>query len=433
MPGPSASRARIARDGVFCYDPPALIRCERQVQELMSEARPDTGYDLAATRRALPILDEWTYLNTGTVGIMAEPVLARHLAYIADHERGGHATQGRAIEGYERARRTLASLLNVAPADVALNRNATDGINWVAARFPLAPGDEVITSTEEHPAMVYPWLAACERAGARLRFMPLSHDAADLLENLSTVLTDRTRVVAMSQVSCETGIRVPVERIRELVGPDIAILIDASQSVGQFPVDVAALNADYVIGNGHKWLAGPKGSGFAWFDPRTIDLVPPAYFGDGAVEPHWTRAYYQTDPPPSLRFAGDASRFEYGTRAWHTYEALADAIEYQQALGWDAIFDHVDVTSGWMKEALNEVPGVDVVTPMDWHASSGIVTFTIAGMSGVDASHQLWEGDRIAQRRVEAPSAVRVSCSYFTDEEDVTRLVEAVDRIARGR
>ncbi len=281
--------------------------------------------------------------------------------------------------------------------------------------------------------MIYPWLAACERAGARLRFTPLSADPDALLAGIRAVRSDRTRVVAMSQVSCETGTRVPVERIRDLVGPDVAILVDASQSVGQFPVDIPALNADFVIGNGHKWLAGPKGSGFAWFDPRKIDLASPAYFGDGAVEPHWTRDYYQTDPPPRLRFAGDASRFEYGTRAWHTYEALADAIEYQAALGWESIFAHVDRMSGRMKDALNEVPGIDVVTPMTWQESSGIVTFTIAGMSGIDASHELWEKDRIAQRRVEAPSAVRVSCTYFTDEEDLTRLVAAVDRIARGR
>ncbi|HAX25279.1 MAG TPA: aminotransferase class V-fold PLP-dependent enzyme [Thermomicrobiales bacterium] len=399
----------------------------------MNDAANTTGYDLAATRSALPILDDWTYLNTGTVGIMAEPVLARHLAYIVDHERGGHATQARAVEGYERARRTLASFLSVEPSDVALNRNATDGINWIAARFPLVAGDEVITSTEEHPAMIYPWLAACERAEARLRFTQLSSDPDALLANIHAVLSNRTRVVAISHVSCETGTRVPVERIRDLVGPDVVILIDASQSVGQFPIDIPALHADFVIGNGHKWLAGPKGSGFAWFDPEKIDLVPPAYFGDGAVEPQWTRSYYQTDPPPTLRFAGDASRFEYGTRAWHTYEALADAIEYQATLGWDAIFSHVNTMSSRMKEALNETPGIDVITPVEWHDSSGIVTFTIAGMSGIDISQELWDRDRIAQRRVEEPSAVRVSCTYFTDDSDITRLVEAVGRIARGR
>lgn len=390
-------------------------------------------YDLRTMRANLPVLEEWTYFNTGTVGVMAEPVLQKHLGYIADHERFGHATQARAIEGYERGRQALATLTGSRPADIALNRNATDGINWVAATFPLKAGDEIITSTEEHPAMILPWLAACERSGARLRYIDLHTNEADLRAALQSALTAATRIVTLSQVSCETGKRVPVEVIREVVGDDVAILIDASQSVGQFPVHIPAMRASFVIGNGHKWLAGPKGTGFAWFDPVTIDLVPPAYFGDGAVDPRWTRAYYQKDPSPLLRYGGNATRFEFGTRAWHMYEALADAIDYQAAFGWDAIFSYVDRISSLAKAALEEIPGVDVVTPARWRESSGIVTFTVAGLVGRDVSQELWQAERIIQRSVEAPSAVRVSCSYFTSEEDVTRLGQAVDRIARGR
>jgi len=391
------------------------------------------GYDLDAVRANLPVLKEWNYLNTGTVGVMAEPVLQKHLDYIADHERFGHATQPRAIEGYERARRALATLTNSNPSDIALNRNATDGINWVAATFPLRDGDEVITSTEEHPAMVYPWLAACERSGARLRYIDLATDPTELRREIERVLSPATRIVALSQVSCETGKRIPVEVVRDIVGDDVQILVDASQSLGQFPIDIPSLRANFVIGNGHKWLAGPKGTGFAWFDPRTIDLVPPAYFGDGAVEPRWSRAYYQADPAPRLRYGGDATRFEFGTRAWHMYEALADAIEYQAALGWDAIFAHVDRVSSYAKAVLEEIPGVDVITPASWQESSGIVSFTVAGLVGRDVSQTLWNEDNITQRSVEVPSAVRISCTYFTSEEDVTRLGQAVDRIARGR
>jgi selenocysteine lyase/cysteine desulfurase len=390
-------------------------------------------YDLELARSNLPVLRDWTYLNTGTVGVMAEPVLQKHLEHIADHERYGHATQARAIDGYERARTTLAALIGANPSDIALNRNATDGINWVAATFPLREGDEVITSTEEHPAMIFPWLAACERAGARLRFIDLHTSPDGLRSALESAVTPATRIVALSQVSCETGKRVPVEIIRDVVGPAVAILVDASQSVGQFPINIPALRANFVIGNGHKWLAGPKGTGFAWFDAQSLDLVPPAYFGDGAIDPHWSRSYYQAEPPPELRFGGNASRFEYGTRAWHMYEGLADAIEYQAGFGWDAIFSHVDRMSTLTKSALEEIPGVDLITPSSWQESSGIVSFTVVGMAGEDVSRELWETERITQRRVEVPSAVRVSCTYFTSEEDVTRLGQAVDRIARGR
>lgn len=114
------------------------------------------GYDLDAVRKALPIVNEVTYLNTGTVGIMAEPVLARHLASQADFERGGHFAQARAQVSYERARTALAALINAVPDEIALTRNATDGVALIASGLDLSPDDIVLTSSEEHPAVLVP-------------------------------------------------------------------------------------------------------------------------------------------------------------------------------------------------------------------------------------------------------------------------------------
>lgn len=389
-------------------------------------------YDLDAVRGELPLLNDWTYLNTGTVGIMAEPVLRAHLDNLAHYERGGHTAQKAAIAGYDRSKQALANLLGVDPADIAFNRNATDGINAVAAGFPLQAGNEVITSTEEHPAMVIPWLAACDRNGARLRFMPISADRDQFVANLRQHLTPQTRIVTISHVSCETGVRLPVDLIRGVVGPDVAILIDASQSVGQFEVKIPALNADFVIGNGHKWLAGPKGTGFVWFKPESIHLAPPVYFHSETVDPNWSRDYYQSDPTPAIKLSTRAERFEFGTRSWHLFGALADAIEYQSNLGWPAIESHMQTMSNHAKESLAEIPGVRVLSPEKWEDSSGLVTFSIAGMKGELASQRLWDEHRIAQRRVQSPSSVRVACAYFTSREDIQSLVEAVDSLARN-
>jgi selenocysteine lyase/cysteine desulfurase len=340
-----------------------------------------SDYPLESLRLAIPLLNKWTYLNTGTVGVMAEPVLAKHLENLAAYERGGHTAQANAVAGYEHARDTLAALLNVDPAHVALNRNATDGINTVAAAFPLEAGDEVITSAEEHPAMIIPWLAACQRSGASLRYVGVSADANEFERNMRDSITQRTRVIAISHVSCETGARMPVQLIRSIAGPDVAILIDASQSVGQFPVDIPSLNVDFVIGNGHKWLAGPKGTGFVWLRPESIHLAPPVYFHSETVDPRWSREYYQQSPAPALTLSTEADRYEFGTRAWHLYGALADAIEYLDNIGWEAIQAHVKSVSGYMKEQLAEIPGVRIISPEAWDDSSGLVTFSIEGMA----------------------------------------------------
>ena len=391
-----------------------------------------SGYPLDSLRASIPLLGEWTYLNTGTVGVMAEPVLNAHLANLSHFERGGHTAQDAAIQVYEVARTTLARLLSANPDDIAFNRNATDGINTVAAAFPLQPGDEVITSSEEHPAMIIPWLAACGRNDATLKYINVSNDPDAFVRNLKQEMSDRTRLVTISQVSCETGVRMPVHLIREIVGPEVAILIDASQSVGQFEVNIPALQADFVIGNGHKWLAGPKGTGFIWLKPESIGLAPPVYFHSETVDPHWSREYYQRTPAPNVKLSDRAERYEFGTRAWHLYGALTDAIEYLDAIGWEAIQTHVERISDYMKFQLAEIPGVRVHSPERWIDSSGLVTFSIEGFQGEDASARLWNEHKIAQRRVENPSAVRVSATYFTSNEDVDQLTSKVDLLARN-
>lgn len=387
-------------------------------------------YDVSHVRSLLPVLTDWTYLNTGTVGVMPQPVLEKHLQNITEYEVGGHPAQARAVELADRSKGTLAALLGVPADQIAFNRNATDGINFVAAGFPLISGDEVITTTEEHPAMVIPWLAACDRAGATLRFVDISPDADEFCSMVRDSLSDRTRLIAVSQVSCETGTRLPVEELRSVVGDDVAILIDASQSVGQFPVDIPPLSANFVIGNGHKWLAGPKGTGFAWFKPESIHLAPPVYFASDTVDPHWSRPHYQQDPAPGIKLSDHASRYEFGTRSWHLFGALHDAITHQADLGWESIYSYVDAISSSLKVNLSEIDGVTVLTPDRWQESSGIVTFALKGWRGDDLSRKLWDEYRIAQRRVEAPSSVRVSCSYFTNEDDCARLLDAVTEIA---
>lgn len=389
------------------------------------------AYNLSSVRSQLPILSEWNYLNTGTVGVMARPVLEQHLEYVAAFEYGGHVAQQAAIEQYESARQRLAALVGVDASDVALTRNATDGINLVAARFPLSPGDEVITTTEEHPAMVIPWLAACDRVGATLRFIEVATDPHVLRQKIESVLSPKTKMITLSHVSCETGKRIPVETLRSYVPGDVAILVDASQSVGQFRVKIPELHADFVIGNGHKWLCGPKGTGFAWFSKQALHLAPPAHFASDTVDPTWSRAHYQHHPTPRLSLSQNAKRYEFGTRAWHQFGALEDAIDYLERLGWSAIEQHVKETSSYLKEQLRRMAGVTLHTPPEWSLSSGLTTFSVHGWNGEALSQYLWNEHSIAQRRVESPSAVRVSCAYFTTCNDIDDLLVKVEAAAQ--
>lgn len=391
-------------------------------------------YDLADLRDNLPILREVTYLNTGTVGIMAEPVLKTHLAAQADYERGGHLAQHAAQEAYEDARRSIADLVNASPDEIALTRNATDGVALVAAGLSLRPDDEVLTTNEEHPAVLLPWSASQRRGGAQVRLFSISNDADETLATLDRALTASTRLVIVSHVSCETGVRLPVEEIcRRCRERGILTMVDAAQSLGQIPVDVRAIGCDFMTGNGHKWLAGPKGTGFLYVRRELIGRIVPLLVGDGSIAPRFNRVAFGDRPGVAeWDYEPTARRFEYGTRNWHTFAALPAAIDYQARLGWDNIWQHCAQISAGLKQRLHDLPGATLHTPEAWADSSGLVTFSYEGWDGVELMNALWQDHDIIQRRVQVPSAVRISCAYFTGDEDLDRLVAALEQLRRS-
>src|SRR4051812_7478237 len=193
------------------------------------------AYDVDAMRRDLPVLAKWTYLATGSLGITAEPVLTAHLAQIAAMERGGTTAAADAVASAEACRAAVASLIGAAPRDVSLARNASDGIAWVTGALDLGPGDEIVTSDAEGVEVLAALAGLRERTGAAVRFVSLSADPDRLAAQLRAVTTSRTKLVILSHVSCETGVRAPLDVVREVIGPDPFFLVDAAQSVGVVP------------------------------------------------------------------------------------------------------------------------------------------------------------------------------------------------------
>lgn len=390
------------------------------------------GYDVAAARAALPALRDVTYLNVGTEGIMAEPVLREHLRAVAWHEMHGHYGQAAVLELLEASRARLARLLDVAPDELALTTNATDGVNLVAFGHAWAPGDEVLLSDQEHPAITFPFFNLQRQGRVRVRIFRIDPDADRMRANFRGALTDRTRMAIFSQVSCETGIRLPAAALCGLAAArGVLTLVDGAQSVGQFPVQPRALGADFLTGNGHKWLGGPKGTGFLYVAARHLpDLLPP-YVGAGSLASAALAARRYDDLEGiELVFEPSARRYEYGTRNLGRFAALATAIDYLEGFGWEAIWRHQAGCAAELKARLAGLPGATVHTPAGWDASCGLVTASFrdsagAPLDGIALSKWLWDRG-IIQRRVAEPNGIRLSCAYFTSRGDIDRAVEAL-------
>ncbi len=385
--------------------------------------------DLEQLRARLPVLRNVTYLNTGTMGVMAEPVLEQYVEALQRVERFGHARWDEMWSAAAAARQRVAELVGAGLEEIAFTGNNTDGLALVLASLRWSPGDRILTSDQEHPALLLPLGAVSRRHGVTVHQFTICSTPEETIASFAERLEElRPRLVAFSHVSCETGVRLPVERLVPMAREYGAlVLLDLAQSVGQCRVDLRLLGVDFAAGSGHKWLHGPKGTGFLFVRRDLLDLLEPPLVGDGAVEPAFERTTAWLE---GWRFRSDARRFEFGTRNPAPWIGLTAAIDYLEAIGWDAIERHQRMLVRWLHERISAIPGVRWYSALDPAYGSGMVTLGMSGRDGETLNRVLWERFQIVQRRVMVPSGVRVSCAYFTSFEDLEKLASALEQLA---
>ncbi len=385
---------------------------------------------IAEVRRAFPGLDKMTYLNVATHGLTPQPVLDRYLEMISLTAHYGHQRYlAQDVPAYQRAREVVAGILDVPPAWVAFGRNATDGINYVFGSLAWQPGDEVIISDQEHPALYLPWGYGERRGLFTARTFIVDPDPAVTLRNLEAQITSHTRLIACSHVSSQTGIRLPGPAICALArrlneaGRErpILTLIDGTQELGQWRVSVPAIGCDFYVSNGHKWLGGPKGSGVLVVREQSFSLLTPPYMA-GGIEDHG-------DGIADMLNHRDAPHmFESGTQNLAVVSVLVDAVNWLDDLGWSWIEQRERILAAYLRAQLRSLPGVTVLTPDAWEHSSAITSFSMDWIDALHIQKTLWD-QRIITRYVPERSGIRISTAYFTSEEDLDRLIAALARI----
>lgn len=383
--------------------------------------------DIAAIREEIPALARTVYLNTGGTGPSPRRVTDAIVeAYRFLEENGPDAgpVRGRVREQAEAARRGLAAFVGADPDELAFTRSVSEGINIVAWGLRWAPGDEVIVTDQEHPTGLLPWYTLRDRCGVVVRTLPLVADADRLLDRLRGLLTPRTRLLALSHVTCENGLRLPAGKIATLAHANgVRVLFDGAQAIGQFPVDLHALGADFYASTGHKWLLAGYGIGTLYVRRALLGEVAVSWTGAGATE-HLDRETGQR------QWWGGARRYEFGNRLWPSYVGYGVAADMLREIGLDRIAARVATLAAALKRELAAIPGVAMLSPDDPARSTGIVCFRVAGLAGDAVARALWERARIVCRAAFGGSAVRVSVAFFTTDDELTTLLAAVRRLA---
>ncbi|MEL7543011.1 MAG: cysteine desulfurase [Pseudomonadota bacterium] len=357
----------------------------------MEAIAPDApaAFDVTRVRTDFPILyreiydKPLIYLDNGASAQKPKPVLdAIEHAYKMEYSnvhRGLHFLSNEATAKYEAARTTVATFLN-APSDdtIVFTKNTTEAINLVASSFGdgfIGEGDEIILSIMEHHSNIVPWHFHRERKGAVIRWAPIDEDGNFLLDAFEKLLTERTKIVAITHMSNALGTDVPVKEVIRLAHErGIPVLVDGSQSAVHRPVDVQDLDCDFFVMTGHKTY-GPSGIGALYAKQEWLDRLRPYQGGGEMIESVTT---------DGVTYGHDHHKFEAGTPPIVQAIGLGAALTYMMEIGREQIAAHEDTLRAYAHAKLGEMNFVRIYG--NAQEKGAIVSFTMDGLHPHDIS-----------------------------------------------
>jgi cysteine desulfurase/selenocysteine lyase len=412
--------------------------------------------DAGAIRADFPILGRavrggrpLVYLDSGATSHKPRQVLDAERDFYTIHNsaahRGAHLLGEEATDAYEAARARVAAFIGAAPGEIVFTKSATEALNLVAyamsnaatagpqaARFRVGPGDEILVTELEHHANLVPWQQLCERTGATLRWFGVTPEGRVDLSDAAALITDRTRLVAVTHQSNVTGAVPPVAEIAALAHARGAFVVaDGAQSVPHRPVDVATLGADFLAFSSHKML-GPSGIGVLWGRRELLEAMPPFITGGSMIEV--VRMEGSTFLPPP-------ERFEAGVPAAAQAVGLAAACDYLDALGMENVAAHEEELTAHALESLGAIDGVRILGPLTTDDRGGAVSFTIEGVHPHDVGQLLDElGIAVRadhhcawplHRALGVQASTRATFYVYNTHDEVEALAEGVRQTQR--
>jgi cysteine desulfurase/selenocysteine lyase len=412
--------------------------------------------DVGGIRADFPILGRavrggrpLVYLDSGATSHKPRQVLDAERDFYTIHNsaahRGAHLLGEEATDAYEAARARVAAFIGAAPGEIVFTKSATEALNLVAyamsnaataqpqaARFQVGPGDEILVTELEHHANLVPWQQLCQRTGATLRWFGVTPEGRVDLSDVAELITDRTRLVAVTHQSNVTGAVPPVAEIAALAHARGAlVVVDGAQSVPHRPVDVATLGADFLAFSAHKML-GPSGIGVLWGRRELLEAMPPFITGGSMIEV--VRMEGSTFLPPP-------QRFEAGVPAAAQAVGLAAACDYLDALGMENVAAHEEELTAHALESLRAIDGVRILGPLTTDDRGGAVSFTIEGVHPHDVGQLLDElGIAVRadhhcawplHRALGVQASTRATFYVYNTHDEVEALAEGVRQTQR--
>jgi len=381
-------------------------------------------------RSDFSILNNIIYFDNSATTLKPKCVIDKindyYSSYPSNIHRGEYDISFKADEEYNNAREIVASFLNASNDEIVFTTGTTNSLNMVINGFfkkILNKGDEVIITKAEHASLILPWFNLVNELGISIKFIELDKDNHVTIDNLKKVITDKTKVISLAQITNVIGDVRPIKEICELAkSKNIYTLIDGAQSVPHMKVDVKDLDCDFLTFSGHK-ICGPTGIGVLYGRKELLDELTPINLGGGMNS--------SFDNPSCIVLKEGPIRYEAGTPNIAGAIGLGEAIKYVNNIGMDKIYKHECDLKAYFIEKIRDIPYIHLLNNI---SDSGIISFTVDSIFSQDVGYYLNKYkicvrtgnhcDKILKQDIGVDQSVRVSLYFYNTKEEIDKLVE---------
>jgi len=403
------------------------------------------AFNVANVRKDFPIFErtirdgkKLVYLDSGATSQKPLSVIEAESNFYKFHNaavhRGAHQLAEEATDAYEGARLKVAKFLGARVEQIVFTKGATESLNLIAyamgnaapgTRFALTSKDTIVVTEMEHHANLIPWQQLAARTGAKLSWFEITPDGRLDLSNINSVITENTKVVALTHQSNVLGTIIPLEAIvarAHEVGA--VVVLDACQSAPHMPIDVTELGVDFLVFSGHKAL-GPTGVGVLW--SSLLDDLPPFLYGGSMIE---------TVTMTSATWAPAPRKFEAGVPNMAQAVGLGAALDYLMSIGMHEVHSHEVALTKYLIDKLQQISDLKIVGPTSIDSRGGAVSFTVGeihphdlgqyvdsqGVAVRTGHHCAWP----LTRKLGVPATTRASLYLYNEESDCDALFDAI-------
>lgn len=356
-------------------------------------------------RAQLLIPKDRIYLNTGSLGPSPIQVIDKvHSAMRQLEANPVVENWGELGNAMEAVRSKIATFIHAEKDEILLTRNTTEGLSIISQNFQLTKGDEILTTTREHGGATIGLDFVKENKGVRINKVELPMPAKDeksIITAIENAITPNTKIVLLSHINTHSGLVMPFNAISKITKKKgIALIADGAQAPGLMPINVKYLGVDAYATSGHKWLMGPKETGFLYLNKNFQSNINTTFLSSGFA------AYTAAS----------------GTRNVATIIGLGAAIDFQTQIGVNKIHQRTLATRNYCLNQLEKLNGIEVVSPKTENLSSGIVSFKLAEAKNSDVFTAMREKDIII--KLLGDNSIRISCHMFVTKKEVDVFIE---------